>query len=201
MSTDARSDLKPLWSAYPPLPEPRTLREIGDGLGVAPYTISRWFSKGERPSRQSLRFLARYFAKRSAATSEDATYRALYWHYSLSDLADGLVMMGVARGDVVEIAQVTAGMVRCARRSVPRTLATFAGILLHPPPPEWLDHAERHGAGGAWRGDAIAVAADYAGSPAAGKDDADGRLVHVLRRLPRPRPTATRSASRRSRTL
>lgn len=176
-----------------------TLRDISESTQFSQHTVGRWFSKGERPSREALQVLAKYFAK---ALQRDwhPIYRDLYWHYSLGDALRRLDAW-IPPSDVNEIANVCTAVARCRGQAdlaqPPPAGLLIAGSLVAPAACI-VEHAIGHGASPDWAADAEAVRADF---QRAGVDDVGSptaQLGVVLDRLPRRRGARRPSRSQRA---
>jgi len=164
-----------------------SLRSIAKAIGFGEHAVGRWFHKGERPSREALQVLAKYFAQ-SLGEDSRAIYRELYWHYALRDVVRGLNRWLMPE-EADDLARVAAAVARCRGQSdtIARPKASAIFVSLIAPPAFLVEHAIRHGAGRDWADDATDVIADYERAGMDGIHDPHAQLALLLNRLPRRR--------------
>jgi hypothetical protein len=171
--------------------------------GCDEHDVGRWFSKGERPSRQSIDCLSKAFARRDATIDPEALGRELRWHYSLAALAERIANVdGVVAHECANIfsSSVACGVQRLLvseRADIER--AVIAAFPAFPPKMEnVVQHAERHGAPPDWRTDVYAVLDEEQRIAGRVPDNPSEALEWLAMRLPRRRPRASRKQGTRS---
>lgn len=145
---------QPLQALKTAIGEP-PLNQIAHDLCFTPHTVGRWFVRGERPSREGLQVLAKYFGKR-LSQNWACVYRRLYWHYSLADFTEALSRR-FPDEEVREALLVCWRLVQCnaQKREKTRTEPNKAGLIaaMCPLPIAFMNHAFCHGASKTWEVD------------------------------------------------
>lgn len=177
-----------------PLRMGKTLNDLSACIGCRPHTVGDWFSRGVRPTNESLELLAGLLAERGLG-EVDVIRRGLLVHYSMGDLVGFLSSPQGAATDpwlsadeAVDVARVVSGLVRCASGRDAGDARDALRECFITPPASWLESARSHGASEQWAADFMLAKRDYerAGIIEAGRDFAmpASQLARVLVQLP-----------------